>query len=226
MTSLVEDLLLLARLDSGRPLERHPVDLTRLLVEAVSDAQVVDPPTAGGSGPRRRRRDAVRGAGRRCGCTRSSRSLLTNARKVHPAGTTVTVRCAATGSPSTTTAPGSRRTWWRTPSNGSCAATRHAPGARRSGSASGSPWSGDRDRARRERLAPSVPGDTTIDVRLVDVRPAAARDDLDQRRQRRRHHLEELLAGDGPGSATQDSTSSSTIADQPRTTSRVAASPG
>ena len=43
MTSMVEDLLLLARLDSGRPLERHPVDLSRLLVEAVSDARVVDP---------------------------------------------------------------------------------------------------------------------------------------------------------------------------------------
>ena len=43
MTSLVEDLLLLARLDAGRPLEREPVDLTRLLVEAVSDARVVGP---------------------------------------------------------------------------------------------------------------------------------------------------------------------------------------
>ncbi|MCW2791473.1 MAG: ATPase, partial [Nocardioides sp.] len=38
MTALVEDLLLLARLDSGRPLDRQPVDLTRLLLEAVSDA--------------------------------------------------------------------------------------------------------------------------------------------------------------------------------------------
>src|SRR5207237_688489 len=37
MTSLVEDLLLLARLDAGRPLDRAPVDLTRLLLEAVSD---------------------------------------------------------------------------------------------------------------------------------------------------------------------------------------------
>ena len=43
MTALVEDLLLLARLDSGRPLEREPVDLTRLLVEAVSDARVLAP---------------------------------------------------------------------------------------------------------------------------------------------------------------------------------------
>ena len=43
MTSLVEDLLLLARLDSGRPLAQEPVDLVRLLVEAVSDAQVLAP---------------------------------------------------------------------------------------------------------------------------------------------------------------------------------------
>lgn len=43
MTALVEDLLLLARLDSGRPLEREPVDLSRLLLEAVDDARVVDP---------------------------------------------------------------------------------------------------------------------------------------------------------------------------------------
>ena len=43
MTRLVEDLLLLARLDSGRPLEREPVDLTRLAVNAVSDAHVAGP---------------------------------------------------------------------------------------------------------------------------------------------------------------------------------------
>lgn len=40
MGHLVEDLLLLARLDSGRQLEREPLDLTRLVLEAVSDARV------------------------------------------------------------------------------------------------------------------------------------------------------------------------------------------
>ncbi|MGH3596812.1 MAG: sensor histidine kinase [Mycobacterium sp.] len=40
MTRLVEDLLLLARLDSGRPLERELVDLSRVAVDAVSDAHV------------------------------------------------------------------------------------------------------------------------------------------------------------------------------------------
>jgi two-component system OmpR family sensor kinase len=43
MSTLVEDLLLLARLDAGRPLAREPVDLTRLLLEAVGDARVVAP---------------------------------------------------------------------------------------------------------------------------------------------------------------------------------------
>ncbi|MFT4189104.1 MAG: ATP-binding protein [Aeromicrobium sp.] len=42
MSGLVADLLLLARLDAGRPLEAEEVDLTRLLVETVSDRQVVD----------------------------------------------------------------------------------------------------------------------------------------------------------------------------------------
>ncbi|MGH8836652.1 MAG: sensor histidine kinase [Actinomycetes bacterium] len=43
MTGLVEDLLLLARLDAGRPLERAPVDLCALIVEAVGDAHVAAP---------------------------------------------------------------------------------------------------------------------------------------------------------------------------------------
>ncbi len=40
MGVLVDDLLLLARLDAGRPLEREPVDLSRLAIETTSDAQV------------------------------------------------------------------------------------------------------------------------------------------------------------------------------------------
>jgi two-component system, OmpR family, sensor kinase len=43
MSALVEDLLLLARLDAGRPLESQPVDLTRLAIDATSDAQVAGP---------------------------------------------------------------------------------------------------------------------------------------------------------------------------------------
>jgi len=40
MTTLVEELLLLARLDSGRQAAREPVDLSRLVAEAVADAHV------------------------------------------------------------------------------------------------------------------------------------------------------------------------------------------
>ena len=43
MTSLVEDLLLLARLDAGRQLEVGPVDLTSLAADAVADAHVAGP---------------------------------------------------------------------------------------------------------------------------------------------------------------------------------------
>jgi two-component system OmpR family sensor kinase len=43
MTTLVDDLLLLARLDAGRPLESAEVDLTRLAVDATSDAHAAGP---------------------------------------------------------------------------------------------------------------------------------------------------------------------------------------
>ncbi|WP_449619053.1 sensor histidine kinase [Spongisporangium articulatum] len=43
MTGLVDDLLLLARLDDGRPLEREPVDLSALVVDAVGDAHAAGP---------------------------------------------------------------------------------------------------------------------------------------------------------------------------------------
>jgi two-component system OmpR family sensor kinase len=43
MQGLVEDLLLLARLDAGRPLDRAPVDLSLLAMDAVSDAHAAAP---------------------------------------------------------------------------------------------------------------------------------------------------------------------------------------
>jgi two-component system OmpR family sensor kinase len=43
MGILVDDLLLLARLDQGRPLERRPVDLTKLAADAVYDARAIAP---------------------------------------------------------------------------------------------------------------------------------------------------------------------------------------
>jgi two-component system OmpR family sensor kinase len=92
MTGLVEDLLLLARLDAGRPLERQPVDLTRLLLEAVSDARVVAPdhrwrldvPDDAVDAPYEVPGDQLR-------LHQVATNLLTNARKHTPPGTTITV---------------------------------------------------------------------------------------------------------------------------------------
>ncbi|WP_370248871.1 sensor histidine kinase [Nocardioides sp.] len=94
MTALVEDLLLLARLDSGRPLEQAPVDLSLLLIETVSDARVLAP-------DHRWRldlpEDAVEVTGDADRLRQVVTNLLTNARKYTPAGTTVTVTADAGG---------------------------------------------------------------------------------------------------------------------------------
>ena len=103
MTALVEDLLLLARLDQGRPLARDSVDLTRVLLEAVDDARVVDPsrtwrlelPADADSGGVDGAEVIVTGDGQRLHQVISN--LLTNARRHTPAGTTVTVRVRPDG---------------------------------------------------------------------------------------------------------------------------------
>jgi len=88
MTALVEDLLLLARLDSGRPLERRPVDLSRLLLEAVDDARVVDPDRSWRlSLPD----EPITVTGDAARLHQVVSNLLTNARKHTPPGSTVTV---------------------------------------------------------------------------------------------------------------------------------------
>lgn len=88
MTTLVEDLLLLARLDAGRPLERAPVDLTRLVLDSVDDARVAGPDhrweLALPAEPVIVTGDALR-------LTQVLTNLLANARTHTPAGTTVTV---------------------------------------------------------------------------------------------------------------------------------------
>ena len=88
MTAMVEDLLLLARLDSGRPLERHTVDLSRLLVETVSDARVVDP---GHRWQLDLPEESIEVTGDVQRLHQVVTNLLTNARKYTPVGTTITV---------------------------------------------------------------------------------------------------------------------------------------
>ena len=88
MTTLVEDLLMLARLDAGRAMSREPVDLTRLLVEAVSDARVLSP-------GHHWRIDVpevpIEVVGDEQGLHQVATNLLANARKHTPPGTTITV---------------------------------------------------------------------------------------------------------------------------------------
>jgi two-component system OmpR family sensor kinase len=94
MTALVEDLLLLARLDSGRPLEREPVDLSRLLLEAVDDARVVD---AERSWRLSLPDEPITVTGDEARLHQVVTNLLTNARTHTPAGSTVTVTATPEG---------------------------------------------------------------------------------------------------------------------------------
>jgi two-component system OmpR family sensor kinase len=91
MSALVEDLLLLARLDAGQPLDRRPVDLSMLAVNAVTDARV--------AGPDHRWQldlpaEPVLALGDPHRLYQVIAGLLHNARIHTPAGTTVTVRIA------------------------------------------------------------------------------------------------------------------------------------
>jgi two-component system OmpR family sensor kinase len=93
MTTLVDDLLLLARLDSGRPLERGPVELSGLIVDTVNDAHAAGrdhrwlldlpdrPVTVPGDGARLHQVLA---------------NLLANAHTHTPPGTTVVTRLTTT----------------------------------------------------------------------------------------------------------------------------------
>ncbi len=92
MSALVEDMLLLARLDAGRDLQIEDVPLGGLLVEAVADAQV--------AGPEHHwhlelpdRDVEVRGDADRL--RQALGNLLANARLHTPAGTTVTATLSA-----------------------------------------------------------------------------------------------------------------------------------
>ncbi|MGH3278835.1 MAG: sensor histidine kinase [Trebonia sp.] len=89
MSVLVDDLLLLARLDAGRPLDREPVDVTRLAIEATSDAQVARP---GHRWVLELPDDPVLARGDEHRLHQVLANLLSNAGRHTPDGTTVTVR--------------------------------------------------------------------------------------------------------------------------------------
>ncbi|SKI12578.1 sensor histidine kinase [Mycobacteroides abscessus] len=93
MTALVEDLLLLARIDSGRPLAQETVDLSRLIVDAVSDAHIAAPEHSW-SLDLPQEPVMVTGDGMRL--HQVAANLLSNCRVHTPPGTTVTVSLAQT----------------------------------------------------------------------------------------------------------------------------------
>jgi len=101
MGVLVDDLLLLARLDAGRPLEREPVDLSRLAIETTSDARVA-------RADHRWRLDLpdepVLVEGDQHRLHQVLANLLSNAGKHTPAGSTVSVALALGATPPDTAA--------------------------------------------------------------------------------------------------------------------------
>ncbi|WP_053748686.1 sensor histidine kinase [Streptomyces sp. MMG1533] len=88
MGEMVDDLLLLARLDAGRPLERAPVDLTRLVLDAVTDARAAGP---GDRWELELPEDPVTVTGDAHRLQQVLANLLANARLHTPVGTKVTV---------------------------------------------------------------------------------------------------------------------------------------
>ncbi|MFK4596805.1 sensor histidine kinase [Streptomyces pristinaespiralis] len=127
MTGLVEDLLLLARLDAGRPLCVESTDLSPLVVDAVADARAAGPGHAWRlelpSRPAAIRGDAPR-------IQQVLVNLLANARTHTPPGTTVTARVRLTGpaaAPARDRAPVSAAPPVSGPVPASAAPTAHGP---------------------------------------------------------------------------------------------------
>lgn len=94
MTGLVEDLLLLARLDEGRELRMEPVDVSRIIVDAVGDAHAAGPDYEWHiTMPE----DSIMVRGDAPRIHQVVVNLLANARVHTPPGTTVNVGVSQTG---------------------------------------------------------------------------------------------------------------------------------
>jgi two-component system, OmpR family, sensor kinase len=92
MSELVDELLLLAQLDAGRPLATESVDLTRLAIDATSDARAASP---GHRWQLELPGEPVMVRGDEHRLQQVLANLLGNAAKHTPAGTTVTVALTA-----------------------------------------------------------------------------------------------------------------------------------
>jgi two-component system OmpR family sensor kinase len=92
MTALVDDLLLLARLDSGRPLDLREMDLSRLIVDVVSDAHIAGP---GHVWRLELPEEPIAIVGDSARLHQVLANLVTNARTHTPAGSTVTTALAS-----------------------------------------------------------------------------------------------------------------------------------
>jgi two-component system OmpR family sensor kinase len=103
MSVLVDDLLLLARLDAGRPLERAPVDLSRLAIDVTSDARAA-------RGDHQWRLDLpgdpVYVLGDEHRLHQVLANLMSNAGQHTPPGSTVTLALAVGGSEPSADGPG------------------------------------------------------------------------------------------------------------------------
>jgi two-component system OmpR family sensor kinase len=98
MTVLVDELLLLAQLDAGRPLAKEPVDLTRLAIDATSDARAASP---GHRWLLELPDEPVHVEGDEYRLHQVLANLMSNAAKHTPPGTTVTVAVTTDTEPGT-----------------------------------------------------------------------------------------------------------------------------
>jgi two-component system OmpR family sensor kinase len=94
MGQLVNELLMLAKLDEGRPLERERIDLTHLATEAVADARAIEP----GRPLSVQAAGSIMVSGDELRLRQLLTNLLSNVRRHTPPGTAAEVRLSATDS--------------------------------------------------------------------------------------------------------------------------------